>query len=255
MKQLLIPEDCVTLPTYKVTGKEYHYLRRVRRLKIGDTVLGTDGKQNFYSLTVMQIEKNSLVLKVEKIPRSKKSTVKICLFQSLPKGRRMDQIVRQSTELGVDKIVPIITDFTLVAPRSEDFGQRILRWRRIAREAMQQSGSAMLPCITAPESLQDILRREEIFRDSRTLFFHHDSLNGQSLHDALANPATTINIFIGPEGGFSPQEVENFHQFHIEPIKIGENILRTETAAVVVTAAIKIITCERMHWHPIEPAV
>ena len=249
MRQFLVPPGCSDRTTLEVKGKEFHYLSHVRRLRDGDIFTGTDGAHQCFRITVLKREYDRIILSLNKEPSCKPlilpgSACGIILIQSIPKGAAMDRIIRQATELGVEKIIPVISEHTV--PRAVGSG-KIHRWRRIAREALQQSGCRFLPEICDPIHMQKFLNRQT-GKKGKVLFFHQDSSNSCSLHGLLAEHTHEISILIGPEGGFSEQEISDFHAKGFSPACLGDNILRTETAAIAAIASVKLLSYEKRSW-------
>jgi 16S rRNA (uracil1498-N3)-methyltransferase len=157
----------------------------------------------------------------------------------------MDLIIRQAVEAGVERIVPLASDHAVV--RSEEAGARLERWRRIAREAREQSGAARPAEIEEPVRLDEALRRE---RGGTAVFFHEDPEGASPLHEILAGAVAPITVLIGPEGGVSPREVALLAAAGYRRAWLGDGVLRTETAALYALAAVRTIVRERGTWRP-----
>lgn len=169
----------------------------------------------------------------------------IQLLQCLPKGRKMDLIVRQAVEAGVESVVPVVSERCVVVP--DEAPAKRERWVRIAREALQQSGKLRLPSIQEPTPLA---RAATLGEGDIGLLFHEEPLGAASLHRVLAGtpPGSRICLLIGPEGGLSPREVESLVGAGFRPVFLGETILRTETAALYAVAAVRTILREMGEW-------
>jgi 16S rRNA (uracil1498-N3)-methyltransferase len=172
----------------------------------------------------------------------------ITLLQCLPKGRKIDLIIRQATEAGVSRIVLLVSD-RCIARASEDAG-RLARLEKIAKEALQQSGNARLPVIEAPQPLASLGDTEGEW--GTALLFHEERLSESTLHELLAEPAERISILIGPEGGLSPSEVELLARAGFHAARLGGAVLRVETAAIFAIAAVRTIVQERNAWRAAE---
>ncbi len=250
MNQLLLPHHYSGGATVSVTGRDHHYLKRVLRLKPGDTLTGRDHGGAVYRLTVEREGEGEFVLRSEMQADSGQTAQSafghvLNLFQCLPKGARMDEIVRRATELGVMRIVPLLSELTVSRPPDrERAAKSAARWRRIAKEALQQSGATRPPVITEPTPLSAIESRE----DGCDLFFHVDREMGVSLHGMLAEAPRTVNVLVGPEGGFSKREITFILDSGFSPVCLGDTVLRVETAAVAVISAVKTLLWERTDW-------
>jgi 16S rRNA (uracil1498-N3)-methyltransferase len=178
----------------------------------------------------------------------------LILFQALPKGDKMDLIVRQAAEGGVAEIIPFVSEHSVPRPRGGGAGNRQGRWERIVKEARQQSGSRTATVVRPPLDMEDLLTCWEELKGRHTkalgLLFHQSPLEQASLHRYLSIIPEIVALAIGPEGGFSPAEVRRFLAAGFQPLTIGDTVLRTETAALYGTAAVRIILLESDWWLP-----
>jgi 16S rRNA (uracil1498-N3)-methyltransferase len=164
----------------------------------------------------------------------------------IPKGKKMEQIIRQATEAGVVEIIPLMCEHSVVRLDETDGRRKTERWEKIAREALQQSGTPRPPQIhrpARPEELPDLTGHLD-----RLLYFHQEPLTQAGLHQLLNPDYSAIGLIIGPEGGFSARELELFAAFHYDSVYLGESILRAETAAVYALAAVQTILRESATW-------
>jgi 16S rRNA (uracil1498-N3)-methyltransferase len=254
-----------------LSGKDFHYLARVRRLKAGaelDALLPSGEEVRF---CIKSIGRDSLIGEAvsaagaseapDALPGSAEAP--IILFQGLPKGVKMDLIVRQAAEGGISEIRPFVSEYSVARPGDQDEG-RTERWRRVIREARQQSGSPVdtrigPPCTT--EALLDYWEklRGQASRPVGILLHHERNLEGAgplaqgSLHGYLSNAPDLVVFAIGPEGGFSSPEVSRFLEAGFKAVVIGNTVFRTETAALYAAAAIRIILLESAWWTPAAP--
>ena len=158
----------------------------------------------------------------------------------------MDLIVRQATEAGVRRIVPLLSRHSVPRLESgEEAARKVARWQRIAREALQQSGNPRLPEILPPVRLEEYLGGQIA---GTGLFLHQEPLEGGSLHELLAEAQREILLLVGPEGGLAEPEVEWLLARGFRPVHVGPNILRSETAALFALAAVQMILKERERW-------
>ncbi len=231
--------------TLRIVGADYHYLSRVLRLGKGDLFQGTDGRGRAWRLRVVAMDSDSLQAAIEENVLIEETEYDISLYQALPKGRKMELIVRQATELGVRRIVPVLSEHSLVKVTAAEADLKRQRWQRIAREALQQSGAARLPQIEQPIGLTELLEKDDL---GRVLFFHQDRLAAGSLHACLAEAPNRVSLLIGPEGGFSGGEVDRLLDSGFTPVYLGDTVLRSETAALAALAAVKMILQERANW-------
>ncbi|MDL2229139.1 16S rRNA (uracil(1498)-N(3))-methyltransferase [Treponema sp. OttesenSCG-928-L16] len=261
MKQFILPAPPGRDGRIRLSGKDFHYLARVRRVSAGDSfdALLPDGRT--VRLTVESLSKASLTgicIPADRTGGTKTSLPPILLFQALPKGSKMDLIVRQAAEGGITEVIPFYSEYALPKPRPEK-GEagKLERWRRIVKEALQQSGSRTATSVREPASLEDALaywkRLIPQYDAPAGILLHQAPLENGSLHGYLSTNPQLVALAVGPEGGFSPGEVSLFLSAGFNAVLIGDTVLRTETAALYAGAAIRIILLERPWWTPKHP--
>jgi 16S rRNA (uracil1498-N3)-methyltransferase len=246
MRSFLLPREARPGDVIRISGKDHHYLTRVLRLREGSRLWGTDGRGNSWRLKAVAVGADFLLLEPEARRSRPEAGLHLTLLQCLPKGRKMDTIVRQATEAGVRRLVPVTSERTIVRlEEPEKRRHHLERWQRIAREALQQSGAPRLPEIPAPMPLAEAVAGLE---EGLHLFCHQDPLVGTGLHRLLASPPRRLDLLVGPEGGFSEAECGYLKEQGFHPVWMGDTVLRTETAALFVLAAVKIIVQEHRDW-------
>ena len=229
----LPPEQCRGA-TLTLEEREAHHGLHVLRLRQGERVVVLDGVGNEFSCDVRQLGKDSIQLAVTQKNAIPALPFSVTLAQAVPKGKAMDLIVQKATELGVGRIVPLLSE-RVVAHLDKD-STRAEKWRQVAIEAIKQSGSAWLPQIEQPLTPKDYLARNERFElpliaslqpDSR-----HPRLLVQTFREEKGRAPQSACIWIGPEGDFTPAEMNAARSAGALPITLGRLILRSETAAI-----------------------
>jgi len=258
MRQFILPEDWDGGPSCLVEGGRARYVARVLRLGPGDSFPGLDSRGRPWTCTVVEAGSGRLRLSV--LPAQagtgaldiRAPLPRIILVQGLPKGAKMDLVVRQATEAGVAAVVPLFSARS--AARGEEVGAaRASRWERIVREAMQQSGSPTRTRILAPVALSElgsVLSSLALGPEDPRILLHEAPLAQSSMHGYLTGASETIALCVGPEGGFAPDEVEFFLGEGFRPLRFPGAVLRAETAALYAVAAAQIILSERSSWIP-----
>jgi 16S rRNA (uracil1498-N3)-methyltransferase len=251
MRVFILPQDPPFGKLIDLEAEDHHYLARVRRVKAGDRFPGRDRLGGRWLCTVVSVGPSSLRLSLEKeVSAAAHESHSIHLIQCLPKAAKMDLIVRQATEAGVGRVMPVHSRFSQVRLREEP-EKKLERWRRIARQATQQSGADRPPDIEAPRELESLLRDLDEIQDKEArLFFHQDRESADTLHRCLSKNVKIITLVVGPEGGLSREEVELLRRKNFVPITFGDTVLRTETAALYAVAAVQIVMHERNAWEP-----
>jgi 16S rRNA (uracil1498-N3)-methyltransferase len=177
---------------------------------------------------------------------------RIVLCQATLKGRKLDQVVRQATEAGVDRLVPVVTDHSVSDPVRAGRGEKkVERWRTIVKEAVQQSGRPTIPQVDEPLELDELLPSLPDNSDALCLFFHESAREAEPLHKILSRhgePPAEIWILVGPEGGLSDEEVAKLRRTGCVAGYLGPQVLRSETAALYAVAAVKTVVDEGETW-------
>ena len=217
---------------------EARHLRDVLRLKAGDEVYVFDGTGREFRCRVVNIARDSAELRVEAEvePAKPESQLQLNLCVALLKGEKFDLVVQKATELGVTRIVPLITRHADIHLRDErDADKRVARWQRIALEAAKQSGRAFVPEVSGPISLESLLAGT---KDAHLRLMFSER-GGGPLSDVSGREVKAITALVGSEGGWSDEEIEGAraHDFHV--VTLGGRILRAETAAITVTALLQ----------------
>ncbi|MDR1506189.1 MAG: RsmE family RNA methyltransferase [Treponema sp.] len=269
MKQFILKEKPGSDRRVRLEGDDYHYLVRVRRLKPGSSVPARlpDGTAGTISVLSADGRILSAVFNPEapdecaaRAPVAGAAAAgadpavpPIVLFQALPKSAKIDLVIRQAAEGGLCEVVVFVSAHSVARPETETAG-RAARWRRIVKEARQQSGSAVetgvrfCPSFEAALSYWTALGKK--YRKTLGLLLYQDPLEQGTFHDYLSSDPEFVALAAGPEGGFSTGEVAGFLRAGFRAVRMGDTVLRTETAALYGAAAARIILLEKAQWMP-----
>ena len=162
------------------------------------------------------------------------SPLQIRLIQGISRGERMDFVVQKATELGVHRITPILTEYSVVKLKTDRANKRLLHWQKIAQSACEQCGRNKVPIIDEPTPLHEFLSANQS-TDCRLLL---QPTAKRALHDINGSP-TSLDLLIGPEGGISNKESELLSFSGFTPVSLGPRTLRTETAALAAIAILQ----------------
>jgi 16S rRNA (uracil1498-N3)-methyltransferase len=223
----------------RITGELLKHLRDSLRIQKGEKFVCVDEDANRYTVEVSSVSKALLIGDViEKTDIEKIPAVYIHLVQAIPKGPKLDFIIQKSTELGVNAITPVISERSVVRIEKERVHDKSERWRRIALEAAQQSNRLNVPDVAPPVTLRDFLSSYKK-ADLNLLLWEGEQRSG--IRDLLhrVQDVKNITLLIGPEGGFSGSEVRMAIEKGFIPVSLGELILRTETAPIVVLSILQ----------------
>lgn len=216
---------------------ETHHLVHVLRLGPGALVHALDGRGHELTIRVADLAgRRASGVVVERAARTAESPLELTLAQGLPKGDKLDGIVRMATELGVTRVVPLICRRTVARLEPGRGAARLARWERIAREAAKQSGRATIPEVCAPTPLVTWLRAP---REPGLLLCLWEA-EATVLDTALpAERPARVTLVVGPEGGLAPEEIDDLRAAGAVVAGLGPRILRTETAGPVGLALLQ----------------
>ncbi len=249
-----------------LTEKEKRYLINVLRIKKGDEIEVRLPNGVLCAMSVRNSEKKTGIVElvlhgssdeaIESVETISSNDLDYWLFQFLPKGQKMDLIVRQATECGVRLIVPIIGDYSIVGKARDSLKEntaKVERWMRIVREAQQQSGSPIDTKIVSPCEISAAMRMWTENKKERLAFVLREKLEEQDnlssiIHKKGAFENTSIGFAVGCEGGVSPKELSVLHENGFFPMHFNTNILRAETAALYGLAALQTVIEEYTTW-------
>lgn len=239
MPVFFLPLDAISPPSITVPPSLQAHLRDSLRLEPGEQIWLCDGQGTRYLMELTRITKHELAGRIlstaEEPPRT---APRLRLAQAVLKGEKMDWVIQKATELGVSEIVPLQSRHTVVQLRPERLEGQIARWQRIALEAAQQSEQWRVPVIAQPHSLSEYLESRLASAVSLILTERRE---GESLN-AVSIPAggnESVLVMIGPEGGWSKEEVAQAEQAGHKLITLGPHILRAETAAIVAVGILQ----------------
>ena len=222
-----------------IEGSDINYLKNVMRLKEGDELSVMDSKSKEYSAKISKIEDKKILaeLLAEKHPKSEPK-MKVTIAQSIPKNPKLDLIVQKVTELGALQITPVQAERSIVKLTKEKEDARVNRWQRIAKEAAEQSGRLIIPFVQPIKEFKDLMMLRNDFDQCIMLW---EMEKERSIKKFLQENKAIKNlmVLIGPEGGFSHDEVEQAKAAGFITVNIGSRIVRTETAAISVLSMIE----------------
>jgi 16S rRNA (uracil1498-N3)-methyltransferase len=216
---------------------EARHLRDVLRLKSGDEVYVFNGIGDEFRCSVVTTKRDSAELHIESEvePAKPESPLRLELCVALLKGEKFDLVVQKATELGVTRIVPLMTRFADIHLRDEsDAAKRVARWQRIALEAAKQSGRACVPEVSVPASFESVL----VGTKAEGLCLMFSERGGESLNELPAEPKV-ITALVGSEGGWSDEEIERARAAGFHIVTLGGRILRAETAVITIAALLQ----------------
>jgi 16S rRNA (uracil1498-N3)-methyltransferase len=233
-RRFFAPPSAFNFSRQNVTlnADEARHLREVLRLKPGDEVSVFDGEGKEFRARVAQARRDSAELNLEEQiePARPESPLQLTLAVALLKGEKFDLVVQKATELGVVKIIPLVTRYADIKLRdASDASKRVARWQRIALEAAKQCGRAGVPKIDDPSALAAVLNLSNL-----CLLFSERGGHGITQIDT-----DVVTAIVGSEGGWSDEELDQARAAGAQLVTLGGRILRAETAAITATALLQ----------------
>jgi len=240
MPRFFIFDDLKIDEPFTLTGKEAHHIIKVLRHKPGDTIKISDGKDMESIAVIETTDPKTSQIKLMVLEKNKKEdkNPSITLLQGLPKRDKFETILQKNTEIGVTRFVPVITSRTVVELSPKKIQRRYERWQKIVIEASKQCMGMKVPKIDDVLSFEESL--DEIEKHHLTLipWENEKEASLKQVLKGIDKSITKIAVYIGPEGGFSEEEVIKARQRGAVSVSLGSRILRTETAGVVTSSAI-----------------
>lgn len=223
-----------------VSDKEnFHHIAKVLRAKIGETLLLIDENQTQYKVEIQNIDSKTITTKVVEVSKSNHClNMQLYLVESVLKTDAQNFVMQKATELGVKGIIPIITDNSVIKPSVVD--TKIDKWQKIANEAVKQCERVDFPIIGMRTTLSEVLKNDDFDIKIACVERGQNTTLKACLKDINIKDNPKIAVIIGPEGGFSAQELELLKQHDdVKKVSLGKLILRAETA--VITALSNVI--------------
>jgi 16S rRNA (uracil1498-N3)-methyltransferase len=230
----LSPDECKIVPL-TLAGREAHHALRVLRIRKGDQVTILDGAGREFLCAVENFDRDKIQLTVVQTKTVSAPPCPITLLQAVPKGKIIESIIQKATELGVARIVPLLTERVVMDLDDKHAARKSEKWQQVAIEAIKQCGAAWLPRVASPVTPEEFLARAEKFelplvaslqpgaQHPRKYFEKFEADHGRKPRSAC--------VWIGPEGDFTTEEVAAIMSAGALPITLGQLVLRVETAA------------------------
>lgn len=238
MYQFFVEPHQIQDKVIRITGNDVNHIKNVLRMKTGEEIAvsnGVDGRE--YRCGIEELGEEEILCSLRFVKEDGlELPTRIYLFQCLPKADKMELVVQKAVELGVFEIIPVAAKRCVVKLDAKKEEGKRTRWQSIAESAAKQSKRRIVPDVTKVMTMKEAL---SYAASMDVLLFPYELAEGMGRTKELIDtvkPGKTAAVFIGPEGGFAPEEVEAAIQAGFEPITLGRRILRTETAGFTVLA-------------------
>lgn len=229
-----IDENNITL-----TGSDAVHVGRSLRMKPGEPLTVCCGGID-YNCEISEITSDTVYLSLkEKVVCAAEPNIEVTLFQAVPKMDKLEYIIQKSVELGVSRIVPMLTRRCVSRPDERDFAKKLARLNKIAAEAAKQSGRGIIPQVTPIVSYKNALEMMKKL-DQNVLLYEEEG--GVSFGEVDLTGAKTVGLVIGSEGGFDREEAEACTAVGAAQVWLGKRILRCETAPITALSILMFLT-------------
>lgn len=230
--------DVMPVPgPFRLDGPEGRHASVVRRMRIGEELVLSDGVGSVAPATVTGVERGSVQLDVAPAAKVPAPAVTVTLVQALPKGDRSELAVDLATEAGVDALVPWSASRCVARWSAEKAVRGVERWRSVAREAAKQSRRSVVPTVAPLAGTSSVVTL--IGRAAGALVLHESG--SVPITGAVLPPRGELLLVVGPEGGVSPEELTAFRAAGAQVVRLGPEVLRTSSAAAVALGALGVL--------------
>ncbi len=239
MQKLFIENELINEKII-LNEEQSRHIAKSLRMRKGDMLTVCDGAGTDYGCIIDEITKDFVALSVcYKQASNSEPSIKVSLFQGVPKGDKMEDIIQKCVELGIYEITPVLTKRSISRPDEKQAQKKQARYQKIALEAAQQSGRGIVPKINKMQGFKQAV--QSCGADVKILFYEGGGKSIKSIVNENKK-ASSFAIFIGPEGGFEKEEVDEILNSGGINATLGARILRTQTAPVAALAAIMLLT-------------
>ena len=238
--RVFLAGDAIRNGSAFVGGADANHLKNVLRLSVGDKVTVCDGEGVIYPAAITSFESEGVMLSLgEAVPSGGEFPFSVAVYQCMPKGEKTDLVIQKSVELGATEIVLVMSERCVARPDEKSMEKKLLRFRKIAESAAAQCGRAILPEVRGLISYEDALKEISL---AEVPLLCYEGSEVRPLKELLPAAPRSVAFLIGPEGGISEKEVSLAKAHGVKLCGLGSRILRTETAALFVLAAINVLT-------------
>ena len=222
-----------------ISGEDARHISRSLRMAVGERLTICDTHGHDFLCEIESVTDKEVFLKVlESCECKSEPSVNVTLYQAMPKSDKLELIVQKAVELGVNKIVPVMTSRCISRPDKKSMDKKLERFNKIALSAAQQSGRGIIPQVMPLISFSDAVKA--MSEDECPILFYES--NGTTLKGLMESSPKSVSIMVGSEGGFSEEEVLEANKSGVNIVNLGPRILRCETAPMCALSAVMYAT-------------
>lgn len=238
MPRFFVEADQIKEDTIEIRGQDVRHIRDVLRLQEKAVIDICNGQGMDYQVAISRIDQDLIETKIlSKSLSQAEPETKITLFQSLVKGDKFEWVIQKAIEIGVEQIIPMQTSHCVSKmDGSKKSKAKVNRWNKIAQSAAKQSGRGIIPQVANPVSFKEALDLSQTMDLACIAYEKEDQADLKSY--IAGSKGKTISVLIGPEGGFSKEEIQEATKAGVQAITLGPRILRSETASIVLVSNI-----------------
>lgn len=244
MHRFYIPPQAISGTEAAILGPDAAQVQRVLRLGIGEGLLLFDGSGAEYRAEIIALARGEVRLRILSSHHPKtEPRLRLTLAQALLKGEKLDLVLQKCTEIGVSSFIFLSTERTIPEVSQSKLTGKLARWQRIAKEAAEQSGRVLVPDISGPLSLPELLERQKALGPVLIPWEKETQPLPAAIPGIQEQNPSAVTLIVGPEGGFSEAEVSLARAHGAVSVSLGPRILRAETAAIVASALVLHSLC------------
>ena len=236
MYQFFVKDDQVAEHEISIEGSDVNHIRNVLRMKAGDEIRVTNESGKNWRCAITELSEQLVRAQIVEEMSATELPCRVYLFQGLPKNDKMELIIQKAVELGVYEVIPVAMKNCVVKLDEKKAQAKTTRWQEIAKSAAKQAKRSLIPTVQSPITWKEaVVRMKEL---DVGLVPYENERGMEATREAVSAilPGQTVGIWVGPEGGFAPEEIAAVRAENLKQISLGNRILRTETAGFTTLA-------------------
>ena len=238
MYRFFVNENQIGDENITIEGSDVNHIKNVLRMREGETILVSDGNDHEYVCNITELSDTVTAKIVEVNEQKRELPIKVTLFQALPKSDKMETVIQKMIELGAVEIVPVKTSRCIVKLDDKKAEKKVARWNEIAKSAAKQSKRGIIPKVSEVITYEQALDKA---KEMDTILFPYEvaeDIDHTREIFGKIDKDSSVAIFIGPEGGFDAEEATKAKEAGAKEITLGNRILRTETAGMMIMSVL-----------------